>query len=178
MRRIERKGLRAPARVLDIELAAVRPSDEDTVALDRYNTVWCLSRIDGVPYEVSFWDVTEDSEITNDELRVQLGARATRNRPNLEFLRSERADADLTVVICTRDRPAGLRAALRSLQHQTDPDFAVLVVDNGQHSPVATVVDEVGLPTCEYILEPRPGLARARNRALERGPDRTGCLDG
>ena len=167
MRRIDRKGLRAPARVLDIELTAVKPPDEDTVALDRYNSMWCLSRIDGVPREVSFWDVTEDAGIVLHELRDQLrtGA-AAGDRPSPEPLRPGRANLDLTVVICTRDRPAGLRAALRSLQRQTDPDFAVLVVDNGSDPPAATVVDELGLPTWESIVEPRPGLARARNRAL------------
>jgi glycosyltransferase involved in cell wall biosynthesis len=166
MRRTDRKGLRAPARVLDIELAAVRPSEDGTVALDRYNTLWCLSRIDGVPHEVSFWDVAEDAEITLHELRNQLRTETAAGcLPSPEPVRPARASADITVVICTRDRPAGLRAALRSLQRQTDPDFAVLVVDNGSDPPVA-VVDELGLPACEYIQEPRPGLARARNRAL------------
>ncbi len=167
MRRIDRKGLRAPARVLDIELAAVRPSDEDTVALDRYDTMWCLSRIDGVPHEVSFWDVTEDAGTALNELRDQLHTGSTiSDRPSPEQLGPKRANLDMTVVICTRDRPAGLRAALRSLQCQTDPDFAVLVVDNGSDSSAATVAAELCLPTWEYTVEPRPGLARARNRAL------------
>ena len=25
--------------------------------------MWCLSRIDGVPQEISFWDVTEDAKV-------------------------------------------------------------------------------------------------------------------
>ena len=46
--------------------------------------------------------------------------------------RSARADLDLTVVICTRDRASGLYTTLASLQHQTDSNFRVLVVENGR----------------------------------------------
>jgi hypothetical protein len=167
MRRIDRKGLRAPARVLDIELDAMRAAGEDTVDLGRYDTMWCLSRIDGVPHEVSFWDVTEDAGISLHELRDRLRTgSATSGRPSPEPLHPERTNLRMTVIICTRDRPAGLRAALRSLQRQTDPSFTVLVVDNGSDSSAASVVAELRLPTCEYIVESRPGLARARNRGL------------
>ena len=30
----------------------------------------------------------------------------------------------------------------------------------------AAVVEKVGLPRCDYVVEPRAGLSRARNRAL------------
>ena len=63
-------------------------------------------------------------------------------------------------------RSAGrLRRTLISLQSQTDSDFRILVVDNGSGSSSA-VVEELDLPHCDYIIEPIPGLSRARNRAL------------
>jgi glycosyltransferase involved in cell wall biosynthesis len=67
-------------------------------------------------------------------------------------------------VICTRDRPAGLRATLASLQRQTDQDFGILIVDNG--SAPAGPGGLPDLPRVTYLVEPRQGLARARNRAL------------
>jgi glycosyltransferase involved in cell wall biosynthesis len=167
MRRIDRKGLQAPARVLDLELTPVVGADAEIIEAERYNTMCCLSRLHGVPHEVSFWDVAEDARISLPELRDQLRTGSTASDwPGQEPVRPGSAELGITVVICTRDRPAGLRAALRSLRRQTDPSFAVLVVDNGSDSSAATVVDELGLSACEYTVEPRAGLARARNRAL------------
>jgi glycosyltransferase involved in cell wall biosynthesis len=168
MQRIDRKGLRAPARVLDLELASVDPVDEDALAVEQYNAVWCLSRVDGAPQEISFWNVTEDASVSVRDLRDQLRIERTSDlRMSPEPPPPNTANLDVTVVICTRDRPVGLRATLASLQRQTDSDFGVLVVDNGSSSPEsARVVEDLGLARCEYVVEPRPGLARARNRAL------------
>jgi glycosyltransferase involved in cell wall biosynthesis len=167
MRRIDRKGLRAPARVLDFELA-VDHVDEDSLAVERYNTIWCLSRVGGVPLGISFWDVAEDLSVSIHSLRDQLRTGMTMDdRMSPEPSPPAMASLDATVVICTRDRPIGLRATLASLQRQTDSNFGVLVVDNGSSSPEsAMVVEDLAIPRCEYLVEPRPGLCRARNRAL------------
>lgn len=166
MRRIDRKGLKAPARVVDLELAPVERFEEDTLAVEQYRTMWCLSRIGGVPQEISFWDVTDDAKVTTKDLRGQLPTGGTGARHVSPGQRQETGDRDMTVVICTRDRPLGLDAALASLQRQTDHGFRVLVVDNGSSPESAAVVEKLGLPLCEYVVEPRPGLSRARNRAL------------
>src|ERR1035438_7486436 len=177
MRRIDQKGLRAPARVLDLELAPVDQVGDDPLAVEQYNTMWCLSRLDGVPQEISFWDVTEDASVSLRGLRDHLRAeRTTDDRMSPGPPRPRTASLDATVVICTRDRPAGLNATLASLQRQTDSDFRILVVDNGSSSPEsAKLVERLALPRCEYIVEPRAGLARARNRAL--GAVRTELVD-
>jgi glycosyltransferase involved in cell wall biosynthesis len=168
MRRIDRKGLRAPARVLDFELA-VDHVGEDKLAVEQYNTMWCLSRFNGVPLEISFWDVTEDANVSIWSMCDQLRAEMTiDDRMSPEASPHAMASLDATVVICTRDRPTGLRATLASLQHQTDPNFGILVVDNGSSSPEsAMVVEDLAIPRCEFLVEPRPGLSRARNRALD-----------
>jgi GT2 family glycosyltransferase len=78
-----------------------------------------------------------------------------------------------TVVICTRERPEGLRRCLESVVAQQYPRFKVLVVDNAPTTDrTARVVAEfvTRLPI-EYAVEPRPGLSRARNRALALIPD-------
>ena len=72
MLRIDRKDLRAPARVLDLELTAADAAGEEFAVVKQYNTVWCLSRIDGVAQEISFWDVTSDETISIPTLREQL----------------------------------------------------------------------------------------------------------
>jgi glycosyltransferase involved in cell wall biosynthesis len=166
MRRIDRKGLKAPARVLDLELAPAEQFEDDTLAVEEYDTLWCLSRVDGVPEEISFWDVTDDAKVSLGDLRGQLRTDRAGDRPMSPGQSQGTGDRDMTVVICTRDRPLGLRATLASLQRQTDPGFRVLVVENGSSPESAGVVEELGLPRCEYVVEQRPGLSRARNRAL------------
>jgi glycosyltransferase involved in cell wall biosynthesis len=167
MRRIDRKGLKAPARILDLELAPTGQFEDDTLAVEEYDTIWCLSRVDGVPEEISFWDVTDDAKVSLRDLRGQLRAGRAGDRHMSPGEPQGTGDRDMTVVICTRDRPLGLRATLASLQRQTDPDFRVLVVENGSSPESAEVVEKLGLPRCEYVVEQRPGLSRARNRALD-----------
>ena len=167
MRRIDRKGLRAPARVLDLELVPVSKIGQDILAVEKYDTIWCLSRIRGIPQEISFWDITDDAEVSLRDLRDILGAGRAVNDWMSQSPPPQAASLDATVVICTRDRPAGLRATLASLRLQTDSNFRVLVVDNGSGWESAKVVEQLDLPDCDYAIESRPGLARARNRALE-----------
>ena len=168
MRRIDRKGLRAPARVLDLELEPVSKIGQDPLAVEQYDTIWCLARIRGIPQEISFWDIADDAEVSLRDLRDILRAGRTVNDWMSQGAPPQTASLNATVVICTRDRPAGLRATLASLRLQTDSNFRVLVVDNGSGwRESAKVVEQLDLPDCDYAIESRPGLARARNRALE-----------
>lgn len=166
MQRIERKDLRAPTRVLDLELTSSSQGEEDSVAVEGYETIWCLSRTNGIPQEISFWDIGEDESISIRGLRHHLSAGiAAHDRAGLGSCQLNTADLDTTVVVCTRDRPAGLRRTLTSLQCQTDLDFQILVVDNGSGSANA-IVEELNFSRCDYVVEPAQGLSRARNRAL------------
>lgn len=79
----------------------------------------------------------------------------------------------VTVVVCTRDRARGLEACLRSLEVADPPPdvrWEVLVIDNGSgettREAVRHVRDTTSLPL-RYVVEERPGLSRARNRALD-----------
>jgi O-antigen biosynthesis protein len=76
----------------------------------------------------------------------------------------------VSVVICTRDRPAQqLNACLEGLRRQQYPRYDVVVVDNAPTSDSARVVVEslAGDMPVRYIVEPRPGLSRARNAGVE-----------
>ncbi|TQS40322.1 glycosyltransferase [Cryptosporangium phraense] len=74
----------------------------------------------------------------------------------------------VTVVICTRERPDALRDCLISLTDQDFDRFDVLVVDNAPTSDrTRHVVDEFAPRLAlRYVVEPGPGLSRARNAAI------------
>jgi succinoglycan biosynthesis protein ExoM len=79
----------------------------------------------------------------------------------------------LAVCVCTRRRPVMLRNCLNSLIGQAShPGWAVtiVVVENDRTENVGPLIDEVRpMSPCEivYLLEPRQGIAPARNRCLE-----------
>ncbi len=80
----------------------------------------------------------------------------------------ERAEGLASVVVCTRDRPDQLPIALNSILASRRADVEVIVVDNAPKTAAArTVVDELADARVHYVLEPRPGLSRARNRGAQ-----------
>jgi GT2 family glycosyltransferase len=72
---------------------------------------------------------------------------------------------DVTVVICTRDRPEGLARCLSALGRSTAPPGDIIVVDNAPTSD-ATRRLVAATPGFRYVHEPRPGLDIARNAGL------------
>jgi glycosyltransferase involved in cell wall biosynthesis len=70
-----------------------------------------------------------------------------------------------TVCICTRDRPAALRATLESIARSTDPVDEVIVSDDGSLAETQQVARESGLHV-RYVTGPKLGLAANRNHAL------------
>jgi len=67
-----------------------------------------------------------------------------------------------TVVICTRDRPEELDRCLDAVGAVAYPSFDVLVVDNGSSASGVRAIAQRWGARC--VVEPRPGLSRARNR--------------
>lgn len=74
----------------------------------------------------------------------------------------------ITVIVCTRDRPALLRGAIAAILRLDYPNFDVIVVDNGASTDETRdmIRDEFQDPRLILISEPRPGLSRARNAGL------------
>lgn len=69
--------------------------------------------------------------------------------------------ARISVVICTRDRPAELRQCLASFANQTQRPGQIVVVDNASRTDeTRQVVTAAG---ATYLREDRPGLDFARN---------------
>lgn len=72
----------------------------------------------------------------------------------------------VTVVICTRNRPALLRRCLSAVARLYPAPTQVIVVDNSPQGDPATekVVREFG---ARYTREPKAGLSHARRRGLD-----------
>jgi len=165
MRRIEREGLRAPARVVEVDSAGIDALGEARVDVARFESVFCLTRDDGIPTALSFWAVPDDDSIDLREIAKATGPDRAAGRLGPES--AEVPQPGVTVAICTRDRPTDLRRALASLNDQSDPDIRILVVDNAPSTDgTEQVVAELGMANTTYVVEPRPGLSRARNTAL------------
>jgi glycosyltransferase involved in cell wall biosynthesis len=77
--------------------------------------------------------------------------------------------AGISVIICSRDRAAGLARCLGTVQRCSYQPLEILVVDNAPSSDeTRQVVAALGCddPRIRYTREPRPGLSRARNHGL------------
>src|SRR5947208_1962347 len=107
MKLIDKAELRAPARVVDLEIGAEQPDPTSGIGLDvnRFQTLWCLARRDGIPVGVTLWDVAGDAVLVWAELRERVGNALQVLEPHVD-LPPPSATPSVTVAICTRDRPA------------------------------------------------------------------------
>ena len=94
-------------------------------------------------------------------MAVHTGEHSTREHP-----------PRVSIIICTRDRAESLRPTLRSIEATVIPEglsVELVIVDNGSSDNTVEVVKESAakdnLPV-RYVLEPDPGLSRARNAGL------------
>lgn len=98
------------------------------------------------------------------------GLRPDRTPPFLKARELALRDAPpITVAICTRNRPDGLSRALASLEAQEYPSVRVIVIDNAPTDDRTRRVVSARDTQMDlsYVVEQRPGLSRARNRAIE-----------
>ena len=165
MNRIRRDQLQAPVKVIEIDVREQDASSE-IFEVAGYRSLWCIARVGGVPNNISFWDVGEDevvfyAELFNAQDLLVDGYKHAAETSN------EAIPRRTTVVICTHERPEELSRALLSLGNQSDRDFSLVVVDNAPiSSETREVVSQIELVNCEYVIEPKKGLSRARNTAL------------
>jgi GT2 family glycosyltransferase len=75
------------------------------------------------------------------------------------------APPDISVVVCTRDRPQALARCLESLRAARPAPREILVVDNAPTSD-ATQRLVAAMPDVRYVRESRPGLSIARNTGV------------
>jgi glycosyltransferase involved in cell wall biosynthesis len=179
-----------PGIVRDVELSAPLPAIA-AVGPDgtRAERVWLLVRMYTEPIGSLLLDLPEaglspaqlatavyrglGTEARRRQVAAQV-AQAAGSPPPYLARRAEvlRTAPPVTVVICTRDHPEQLARCLDSLLAQQYPQFRVLVVDN---APTSSATYEVvrraaARGPVDYVVEPRPGLSRARNRAVAACP--------
>jgi GT2 family glycosyltransferase len=71
---------------------------------------------------------------------------------------------NLSVVVCTRDRPQDLECCVRALLAQPLAAAELVVVDNSANGSARAVCQQ--FPGVRWVHEPRPGLSVARNTGL------------
>ena len=77
------------------------------------------------------------------------------------------APEPITVVVCTRDRVEMLKGALASILELDYPELSVIVVDNASRTAeTRDYVTALRDPRVRLVVEPLPGLSRARNAGL------------
>lgn len=69
-----------------------------------------------------------------------------------------------SIVVCTRKRAPELAECLASMDQERASGREIIVVDNGPDPETEAVVRS--LPGVRYVVEPEPGLNRARNAGL------------
>jgi glycosyltransferase involved in cell wall biosynthesis len=174
----------AAASVVDVELSvsvpALHPRDG--------RQAWLVVRLFTEPLGMVVLDVPESGRTAEEVLEritAELGTAVQERLSSAEltvtgvtpagtpaFLAGREAvlasAPDTTVVCCTRDRPDGLRTTLVSLVDQQYPAFKVLVVDSASADDRTRLVVEEFEHKLDirYLRHHRPGLSRARNRAL------------
>ena len=72
---------------------------------------------------------------------------------------------DLTVVVCTHNRPRDLRRCLDGLA-DLEERVEVIVVDSASEPDCRKAVESARLRWVRYVREQEPGLSRARNRGI------------
>jgi len=76
-------------------------------------------------------------------------------------------NALVTVAVCTRDRAEQLKDCLTSLTRLAYSNVEILVVDNAPGTDETRKLVQSEFPDFRYVVEPRPGLDWARNRAID-----------
>lgn len=72
----------------------------------------------------------------------------------------------VSVAVCTRDRTEDLALCLAALRESAQAPLEILVIDNAPKTNATRDLIRSAFPEVRYILEPRPGLDWARNRAI------------
>jgi O-antigen biosynthesis protein len=177
----------ASSKMIEVELTEPLPAISHDVPGGR---LWVLARLASEPVALSV--LTPDAELTpgqfGDLLWADLAVPVTERFASAGLAvpdglpaegllaHSSLGPADLngtapfiSVVICTRDRPAQLEVCLGYLERQNYPNFEVVIVDNVPRGDIVRKLVEAracGPVTFRYVAEHRPGLSWARNTGV------------
>jgi GT2 family glycosyltransferase len=137
----------------------------------RYERARLLVRVAGAP--IGFIDVPVAGSAIGRAAIVQALERAgmldaSPSAPEPPVPDGGESEPAISVVICTRDRPASLPETLATALAVDYDNYEVVVVDNAPTSDgTRTMVRELADRRLRYVVEPAPGLSRARNRGVQ-----------
>lgn len=159
-----------PIKVVDIDVGEPLA---DIGGLAGYVRLQGLVRLHGSPIGYVTVPVRGDVCLAAEISAVILAEHAdglTRELQRRELLRGvddpSRETPLVTVAVCTRDRVDQLSRCLDSLTALDYPSLDLLLIDNAPSHDGAERLVRASYPHVRYIREPRPGLDRARNRAI------------
>lgn len=172
-------------KVVDVELSR---AIETIKGLEGYRTLQALVRLHGIPIGYTSVPVTDGifpadqlSEVILREhgraitqhllsdgipVRADEGKLCLRDLIGTQHLRTIGPQPLVTVAVCTRDRATHLSECLDSLKSLNYPALDLLLVDNAPSTEATRLLVHRDYPDIRYVLEPRPGLDWARNRAI------------
>lgn len=161
----------APILVCDVAADERLPSLPSTDAAGRpYTAALALVRMEGLPIgtvEIPMGDGGVTASALGDAIRRGL-VTETAGR-HLPVPREPAAAPAISVVVCTRDRAASLADCLAALERQSHPHHEIIVVDNAPTTDATERLVAAKRGRVRRVVEPRPGLAWARNRGLAAG---------
>ncbi|NWJ47928.1 MAG: glycosyltransferase [Chloroflexi bacterium] len=166
-------------KVLEVDVAQPLPSFTDH-DIERYPFVQILVRKHGQPVGYTWIHARSQHFLREEFIRIEIERQLYDSFNRIELERQLGTQPigvwkdtpynwpSVTVGLCTRGRPESLERALKSLlllDYPTDK-LEVLVVDNAPPDD-ATEKVVAHFPQFSYVVEPRPGLDWARNRAIK-----------
>jgi glycosyltransferase involved in cell wall biosynthesis len=85
-----------------------------------------------------------------------------------ETTASQPATVPISVVICTRNRPAALARCLAALRRGATQPAEIVIVDQGEHAPASAVIDDAShdASPIHYLPQPPLGLGAAQNAGV------------
>lgn len=162
-----------PIKVIDLELTEPL---YDVRAGTRYGAVRALVRLQGAPLgsiELPLDDGVVSVRVVAQTIYEHLAWPLARQYLLDQFAQPLSAPVEsvtwpaLSVIVCTRNRPADLATCLESLLDLEYPgDLEVIVVDNAPADDRSARLVQERFSGVHYVREERPGLNRARNRGV------------
>jgi glycosyltransferase involved in cell wall biosynthesis len=148
----------APIRIIHLGVNELDVKRREALAAPYFLILWRDDR------PIASFKAFCSSEMPLDWRMVERACRASTAAPTPQTSRS-----NISLVICTRDRPQALDRCLASLPSQNRRPDQVVVVDNASRTDETRQVTE--RHRVIYLREDRPGLDIARNRgaAVSRG---------
>jgi len=149
-------------RILDLDLAEPLPPE---IRLDGADRLWLVVWSAGAPVGATMIAAAPGSDTIPGETIAAAAAAFRDVQPAPPPPPAGRLPT-LSVVVCTRDRAELLPIVLDALAAQSTDDFELVIVDNAPRDARTRHVVSRRAPHARYVVEPVPGLPRARNAGI------------